>query len=122
MKVSPHILYIFIKESDIIIYEYTFYFLNINFEFSEALPIFGVSLDLAVERSRCHDGVDLPLPIRDCIDYIESVGITFEGVYKISGTKTKVSQIKKMYNHRQNVRLSDYDVPTATSLLKMFLR
>lgn len=86
------------------------------------MPIFGVSLELAVERSRCHDGVDLPLPIRECIDYIESVGISFESVYKISGTKTKVSQIRKMYNHRQNVRLSDYDVPTATSLLKMFLR
>nr|CAH7745899.1 unnamed protein product [Callosobruchus chinensis] len=27
-----------------------------------------------------------------------------------------------MYNHRQNVKLSDYDIPTATSLLKMFLR
>ncbi|CAG9855385.1 unnamed protein product [Phyllotreta striolata] len=91
-------------------------------DLAEALPIFGVSLDLAVERSRCHDGVDLPLPIRDCIDYVESTGVSFEGVYKISGTKAKVSQIKKMYNHRQNVRLSDYDVPTATSLLKMFLR
>ncbi|XP_018569233.1 ralA-binding protein 1 [Anoplophora glabripennis] len=91
-------------------------------DIADALPMFGVSLELAVERSRCHDGVDLPLPIRECIDYVEAVGISFEGVYKISGTKTKVSQIRKMYNHRQNVRLSDYDVPTATSLLKMFLR
>ncbi|XP_057652641.1 ralA-binding protein 1 [Diorhabda carinulata] len=90
--------------------------------FAEALPIFGVSLEISVERSRCHDGVDLPLPIRECIDYVESDGISFEGVYKISGTKTKVSQIKKMYNLRENVKLSDYDVPTATSLLKMFLR
>lgn len=86
------------------------------------MPIFGVSIDLSVERSRCHDGVDIPLPVRDCIDYVETVGIFFEGVYKVSGTKAKVSQIKKMYNHRQNVRLGDYDVPTATSLLKMFLR
>lgn len=89
---------------------------------ADALPIFGVSLDISVERSRCHDGVDLPLPIRECIDFVESVGISFEGVYKISGTKTRVTQIKKMYNHRENVKLSDYDVPTATSLLKMFLR
>ncbi|CAG9828799.1 unnamed protein product [Diabrotica balteata] len=89
---------------------------------ADALPIFGVSLDIAIERSRCHDGVDLPLPIRDCIDFVESIGVLFEGVYKISGTKAKVTQIKKMYNQRENVRLSDYDVPTATSLLKMFLR
>lgn len=90
--------------------------------FSEAIPIFGVNIDLAVERSRCHDGVDIPLPVRDCIDYVEEYGMSFEGVYKISGTKAKVSQIKKMYNNRKNVRLSEYDVPTATSLLKMYLR
>lgn len=89
---------------------------------AEALPIFGVNLETAVERSRCHDGIDLPLPVRECIDYIESAGISFEGVYKISGTKSKVLQIKKMYNQRQSVNLHDYDVPTATSLLKMFLR
>ncbi|KAG5878024.1 RalA-binding protein 1 [Gonioctena quinquepunctata] len=93
-----------------------------SIDIAEALPIFGVNLELSVERSRCHDGLDIPLPIRDCIDYVEAVGISFEGVYKISGTKAKVSQIRKMYNHRQNVRLKDYDVPTATSLLKMFLR
>ncbi|CAH1980544.1 unnamed protein product [Acanthoscelides obtectus] len=91
-------------------------------DIADTLPIFGVSLDLAVERSKCHDGVDIPLPIRECIDYVEAAGIYFECVYKISGTKTKVSHIKKMYNIRQNVKLSDYDVPTATSLLKMFLR
>lgn len=90
--------------------------------FSEALPIFGVNLETAVERSRCHDGINIPLPIRECIDYIEANGVSFEGVYKISGTKSKVLQIKKMYNSRENVNLTDYDVPTATSLLKMFLR
>ncbi|CAH1153614.1 unnamed protein product [Phaedon cochleariae] len=91
-------------------------------DIAEVLPVFGVNLELSVQRSRCHDGVDIPVPIRDCIDYVEAVGIAFEGVYKISGTKTKVSQIRKMYNNRQTVKLSDYDVPTATSLLKMFLR
>lgn len=79
-------------------------------------------MELSIERSKCHDGVDVPLPLRECIDYVETVGISFEGVYKISGTKTKVSQIRKMYNQRQNVKLIDYDVPTATSLLKMYLR
>nr|CAH7745898.1 unnamed protein product [Callosobruchus chinensis] len=49
---------------------------------ADTLPIFGVSLDLAVDRSRCHDGVDIPLPIRECIDYVEASGISFECVYK----------------------------------------
>lgn len=77
---------------------------------------------MAVERSRCHDGVDIPLPLRNCIDYIETYGITMEGLYKVSGTKSKVAHLRKMYNHREYVDLSEYEVPTVTSLLKMFLR
>ncbi|KAK9889301.1 hypothetical protein WA026_004582 [Henosepilachna vigintioctopunctata] len=93
-----------------------------NCSLADALPIFGVSLDLAVERSKCHDGIDIPLPVRKCIDYLESVGLSFEGIYKVSGTKSKVIQIRKMFNNREDVDLFDYDVPTTTSLLKMFLR
>ncbi|XP_044765618.1 ralA-binding protein 1-like [Coccinella septempunctata] len=89
---------------------------------ADALPIFGVSLELSVERSKCHDGLDIPLPVRQCIDYLEVAGMSFEGIYKVSGTKSKVVQIRKMFNNRENVNLFDYDVPTTTSLLKMFLR
>lgn len=89
---------------------------------ADALPIFGVSLELAVERSKCHDGVDLPLPLRNCIDFTETYGITMEGLYKVSGTKSKVAHLKKMYNHREYVDLTEHEVPTVTSLFKMFLR
>lgn len=90
--------------------------------FVDVLPIFGVSLEVAVERSRCHDGVDIPLPVRECIDYVETLGMSFEGVYKISGTKSKVLQIRKLYNQRANINLAEYDTPTVTSLLKTYLR
>ena len=40
-------------------------------------PIFGVPLHLAVERHRCHDGVELPGVVRDCLDYIEENGNQF---------------------------------------------
>ena len=43
----------------------------------EDLPIFGAPLDLAVERSRCHDGIDLPVVVRHCIDYMEDHGIFY---------------------------------------------
>ncbi|GLV41692.1 Ral interacting protein [Carabus blaptoides fortunei] len=91
-------------------------------DISDVLPIFGVSLQLAVERSRCHDGIDLPLPVRNCIDYVQEHGISVENVYKLSGIKTKVLHIRKMYNQRELVTLSEYDVPTATSVLKLFFR
>ena len=38
------------------------------------LPVFGVPLEMAVKRSHCHDGVDLPVIVRNCIDYIEEFG------------------------------------------------
>lgn len=91
-------------------------------DIAEALPLFGVSLESAVGFGCCHDGVDVPLPLRECIDHIESFGITFEGVYKVSGTKSKALHIKKLYNQRQNVILTDYDIPTVCSVIKMFLR
>lgn len=46
-------------------------------EDSDAKPIFGVSLALAVERSPCHDGIQLPVVVRQCIDYIEEFGNSF---------------------------------------------
>ena len=38
-------------------------------------PIFGVPLSAAVERSKCHDGVPLPIVVRETIDYIEEFGM-----------------------------------------------
>jgi hypothetical protein len=45
-----------------------------NIFFTDDLPVFGVPLELAVQRSRCHDGIDLPVVVRCCIDYIEEHG------------------------------------------------
>ena len=123
---------------------------------SEALPIFGVPLVVAVERSHCHDGVLLPLVVRNCIDHVQDcgksiftfntavsqwgnnclpldicdclccaifrAGLLVEGVYKLSGIKSKVQQLKRSYNQREAVRLSDFDLPIITSLLKTFFR
>jgi hypothetical protein len=38
-------------------------------------PVFGVPLEIAVERSHCHDGVDIPVVVRDCIDYVQEHGM-----------------------------------------------
>ena len=45
--------------------------------------MFGVPLALAVERSRCHDGIKLPVVVRECIDYIEENGLKVEGIYRL---------------------------------------
>lgn len=91
-------------------------------DIAEVFPIFGVSLKLAIERGHCHDGVNLPLPLRACLDFVEKYGLTFEGVYKVNAPKSKVSLVKKLFNQREIVDLCEYDVPTVTGLFKMFLR
>lgn len=37
-------------------------------------PVFGVPLSVAVERSMCHDGIELPVIVRECIDFVEENG------------------------------------------------
>ncbi|XP_046813525.1 ralA-binding protein 1 [Vespa crabro] len=91
-------------------------------DIGEEQPIFGVSLSLAVERSRCHDGIELPLVIRDCIDYVEEHGMNIECLYKIPGVKSKIQNLKKLYNQRETVNISEFEPTVATSLLVLFLR
>ncbi|XP_065076264.1 ralA-binding protein 1 isoform X2 [Ochlerotatus camptorhynchus] len=91
-------------------------------ELGDAQPIFGVSLGLAVERSRCHDGVNLPLVVRDCIDYLQEHGLRSDQIYKVEAVKTKLQQLKKSYNNREGSFTNEFDTPTACGLLKLFLR
>ncbi|XP_050069044.1 ralA-binding protein 1 [Anopheles maculipalpis] len=91
-------------------------------ELGDAQPIFGVSLGLATERSRCHDGVNLPLVVRDCIDYLQEHGLQSEQIYKVEAVKTKLQQLKRTYNNREGSCIGEMDVPIACGLLKMFLR
>ncbi|KAG8040216.1 hypothetical protein G9C98_000786 [Cotesia typhae] len=91
-------------------------------DIGDVQPIFGVSLQLAVERSRCHDGIELPLVVRNCIDYLEEFGMTTEGLYKFPGVKSKVQHFKKLYNQRESVNTAEFEPTVAASLLVLFFR
>ena len=85
-------------------------------------PIFGVALELAVERNKSHDGIKLPVVVRECIDYIEEEGLSVEGIYRSSGVKSKVTKLKTAYNSRQTINLAGSEPSVVASLLKLFLR
>uniref|UniRef100_W8BCP5 RalA-binding protein 1 n=2 Tax=Ceratitis capitata TaxID=7213 RepID=W8BCP5_CERCA len=92
-------------------------------ELGDVQPVFGVSISLAIERSRCHDGVDLPLVVRDCIDYLQEHALKNDQIYKVEPLKTRIQHYKRLYNNRERQPDSDeLDTPTACSLLKLFLR
>jgi hypothetical protein len=38
-------------------------------------PVFGVPLEVACERRKCADGIELPTVVRECVDYIEEYGM-----------------------------------------------
>jgi len=88
----------------------------------EVRPIFGVSLAEAVERSKCHDGIMLPALFRECIDYIEEFGLTCEGIYRISGVKSKVQALKEAYQTGAPYQLQEHEPNVVASLLKQYLR
>lgn len=73
-------------------------------------------------RSHCHDNVNLPLVVRDCIDYLQEHGLQSEQLYKVDAVKTKLHQLKKNYNNREIIDMEEFDIPTACSLLKVFIR
>ncbi|GFO01930.1 rala-binding protein 1 [Plakobranchus ocellatus] len=85
-------------------------------------PIFGVPLALAVERNKSHDGIELPALVRECIDYIEEFGLACEGIYRMSGVKSKVQHLKDCYNRQESVHLLEHEPNVVASLLKLFLR
>ncbi|XP_028974649.1 ralA-binding protein 1 [Esox lucius] len=85
-------------------------------------PIFGAPLAEAVKRTALYDGIQLPAVFRECVDYIESYGMKCEGIYRVSGMKSKVDELKAAYDREECPCLEEYDPHTVASLLKQYLR
>lgn len=85
-------------------------------------PIFGVPLAEAIKRTALYDGIQLPAIFRECVDYIENYGMKCEGIYRVSGMKSKVDELKAAYDREECPCLEEYDPHTVASLLKQYLR
>lgn len=85
-------------------------------------PIFGAPLDEAVKRTALYDGIPLPAVFRECVDYVESYGMKCEGIYRVSGMKSKVDELRAAYDREECPCLEEYDPHTVASLLKQYLR
>uniref|UniRef100_A0A8C3IXT5 Dinitrophenyl S-glutathione ATPase n=1 Tax=Chrysemys picta bellii TaxID=8478 RepID=A0A8C3IXT5_CHRPI len=69
-----------------------------------------------------YDGIRLPAVFRECIDYIEKYGMKCEGIYRVSGIKSKVDELKAAYDREESPNLEEYEPNTIASLLKQYLR
>lgn len=54
--------------------------------------------------------------------YFCITGLTCEGIYRISGVKSKVQHLKDCYNKGMPVELVEHEPNVVASLLKQFLR
>lgn len=54
-------------------------------------PTYGVDLSEQMER----DNVDVPPIIIKCCEAIEKYGLTFQGIYRVGGTITKVKELRE---------------------------
>nr|Q62796.3 RecName: Full=RalA-binding protein 1; Short=RalBP1; AltName: Full=Cytocentrin; AltName: Full=Dinitrophenyl S-glutathione ATPase; Short=DNP-SG ATPase; AltName: Full=Ral-interacting protein 1 [Rattus norvegicus]AAA80654.1 RalBP1 [Rattus norvegicus] len=85
-------------------------------------PIFGAPFADAVERTMMYDGIRLPAVFRECVDYMEKHGMKCEGIYRVSGIKSKVDELKAAYDREESPNLEEYEPNTVASLLKQYLR
>lgn len=91
-------------------------------------PTFGVSIEDAIQFA----GIDnVPLVVKKCIDAIESHGLNIEGIYRTSGNKTTVQQLKDTIDQKftnylligSNIdpeNVLDADIYCIASLLKLY--
>ena len=59
---------------------------------------------------------------QNCFFPFNVSGLACEGIYRISGVKSKVQALKESYNRGTPVYLHDYEPNVIASLLKLYLR
>ncbi|KAJ3887209.1 Rho GTPase activation protein [Lentinula edodes] len=84
---------------------------------------FGI--DLGEQMAR--DDVEIPLIMRKCCEAIEKYGLNAQGIYRLSGTTSKVAKLKQLLDKDlEAVNLDNHewssDINNVTSVLKMWLR
>ncbi|KAL4939061.1 hypothetical protein BDV06DRAFT_199593 [Aspergillus oleicola] len=87
-------------------------------------PVFGVSLDELYAR----DGTAVPMIVYQCFQAVELFGLDVEGIYRLSGSATHISQMKALFDNDSsqvdytNPESFHHDVNSVAGLLKQFFR
>ncbi|XP_060098624.1 protein FAM13A-like [Heteronotia binoei] len=80
---------------------------------------FGVPLGSCIQ-----DAVDsqVPLVVKHLVEYLEEFGLDHKGLFRTSGSATKIKELKQKYDRGEELDLvNEGDVDSAASLLKLFL-
>ncbi|KAF1375591.1 hypothetical protein PFLUV_G00221770 [Perca fluviatilis] len=83
--------------------------------------VFGVAFETLREDGQMVCGI--PLVLRDMVKYLDKNGMHHRGLFRLCGSVVRTRQLRKRWDHGERVDLDhEGDVPTVTSLLKLFLR
>ncbi|KAL4924930.1 putative Rho GTPase activator (Rgd1) [Aspergillus undulatus] len=95
-----------------------------NLDLPPLKPVFGVSLDDLYAR----DGTAVPMIVYQCFQAVELFGLDVEGIYRLSGSATHISQMKALFDNDSsqvdytNPESFHHDVNSVAGLLKQFFR
>lgn len=78
---------------------------------------FGVPLDRLVDEER-----RVPQVVEDLVTKIEMKGLYTEGLYRKSGTTSKINEVKNKLDAAEAIDLDSYSINVLTGVLKCFLR
>uniref|UniRef100_A0A8C0HQX9 Rho-GAP domain-containing protein n=1 Tax=Buteo japonicus TaxID=224669 RepID=A0A8C0HQX9_9AVES len=89
-------------------------------QFSRERSTFGVPLETLIQdATQC----GVPFLVTQMVEYLEVFGLERVGIFRISGSVNKIKKLKQKYNQGEKVDLvSDGDVDSVASLLKLFLK
>nr|XP_014343897.1 PREDICTED: rho GTPase-activating protein 35 isoform X2 [Latimeria chalumnae] len=78
---------------------------------------FGVPLVAVVTPEK-----PIPIFIEKCIEYIETTGLSTEGIYRVSGNKSEMEMLQRQFDQDHNLDLigKDFTVNTVAGAMKSF--
>ena len=78
---------------------------------------------MPIENICLRDDVEIPWIISRCVEEVERRGMDEVGIYRLSGSITVISQLRKKFDLKPlNCAMHDVDINCITGLLKSFLR
>ncbi|XP_067932529.1 rho GTPase-activating protein 15-like isoform X5 [Watersipora subatra] len=80
--------------------------------------VFGSRLQFICDR----ESTTVPKFVVRCIKTIERKGLTFDGLYRISGNQAQIQKLRFLVDSTDSYNLADYDVNVLTGALKLFFR
>ncbi|KAF6032606.1 ARHGAP15 [Bugula neritina] len=80
--------------------------------------VFGSRLQFICDR----ESTTVPRFLDRCIQAIESKGLDFDGLYRISGNLAQIQKLRLLVDQSDDYNLADYDVNVLTGALKLFFR